>query len=209
MITRKYSAGIVSESFWFIEFKEYLKRIKNNMPIEEIKKEIVDNNLFGLPNENRAKRTFGYLKNRVSTLDKEAVKLFFDADLPTQKLINFITIMRNSRIFFEFINEVYREKIRLGEEYMERSDANIFFRNKEIQSNEVANWTDVTKKHISNTFNTLMVEANLLTVRDKKKYINPPVLDLELEKYLDHNGEIDIVKALTGVYWYEFIKWKT
>lgn len=200
MITRKYSAGIVSESFWFIEFKEYLKRIKNNIPIEEIKKEIVDNNLFGLPNENRARRTFGYLKSRVSTLDKEAVKLFFDADLPTQKLINFITIMRNSRIFFEFINEVYREKIRLGEEYMERSDANIFFRNKEIQSNEVANWTDVTKKHISNTFNTLMVEANLLTVRDKKKYINPPVLDLELEKYLDHNGEIDIVKALTGVY---------
>ena len=39
MITRKYNAGIVSESFWFIELKEYLKRIKNNIPIEEINKE--------------------------------------------------------------------------------------------------------------------------------------------------------------------------
>lgn len=200
MITERYSAGLVSESFWFIEFKEYLRHIRNNVPIDDIKKEIVDNNLFGLPNENRAKRVFGYLKNRTSSLDKEIIELFFNADLSTQKLINFISILRNSRIFFEFINEVYRDKIIIGAECMERSDANIFFRNKEIQSIEVSNWTNTTKKRISNSFNTLMTEANLLTVRDKKKYITPPVLDTALEKYLERNGEIDIVKALTGVY---------
>lgn len=200
MITENYSAGLVSESFWFIEFKEYLKRIRSNTPLEDIKKEIIDNNLFGLPNENRARRTFGYLKKRASSLDTEAVELFFNSDLSTQKLINLIAVIRSSRIFFEFINEVYREKIRLGIEYIEKTDANIFFRNKEIQSDDIAEWTDVTKKRISNSFTTLMTEANLLTLRDKKKYVTPPVLDTELEKYLERNGEIDIVKALTGVY---------
>ena len=100
MITGIYSSGLVSESFWFIEFKEYLKRIRDDIPLEDIRKEIVDDNLFGLPNENRAKRTFGYLKNRVSSLDKKAVEMFFSADLSTQKLINLISILRNSRIFF-------------------------------------------------------------------------------------------------------------
>lgn len=200
MITENYSAGLVSESFWFIEFKEYLKLIKNNASLEDIRKEIIDNNLFGLPNENRAKRTFGYLKNRTSSLDNEAVEIFFSTDLSTQKLINLISILRNSRIFFEFINEVYRDKIRIGTECLERTDSNIFFRNKEIQSDDVAKWKDATKKRMGNSFTTLMTEANLLTVRDKKKYITPPVLDTELEKYLERNGEIDIAKALTGVY---------
>lgn len=200
MIIESYSSGIVSESFWFIEFKEYLKLIKNNVPHEDIKKEIVDNNLFGLPNENRARRTYGYIKKRAMSLDNDAIEMFFDADLSTQKLINLIAILRNSRIFFEFINEVYRDKIRLGTECIDRTDANIFFRNKEVQSDDVAQWTDVTKKRMSTSFSTMLVEANLLTVRDKKKYITPPVLDKELEKYLESNGENDIAKALTGVY---------
>lgn len=46
MIAKKYSSGLVAESCWFIEFKEYLKLRKKDLSDEDIRKEIIDTNLF-------------------------------------------------------------------------------------------------------------------------------------------------------------------
>ena len=69
MVTEIYSAGLMSESYWFLEFKEYLKLKKNNVSDDDIKNEIVENNLFGSPNEYRSKRIYGYIRRRVETID--------------------------------------------------------------------------------------------------------------------------------------------
>ncbi|MCM1231669.1 MAG: DUF1819 family protein [Ruminococcus flavefaciens] len=200
MITEVYSAGLISESFWFVEFKEYLKLIKSNEKAENIRNKIVADNLFGAPNEYRAERIYGYIKRRAETMSGGELQLFFSSDLSTQKIMNFICILRNSRILFEFVNEVYYEKIVLGAEYLERSDVNIFFKNKDLQSEEVAGWKEATKKRMCSAFFTLMTEANLLALRDRKRIITPPIIDTELEQLLELSGETDIIKALTGAY---------
>lgn len=200
MVANLYSSGLVAESCWFLEFKDYLKMKKNGMSDEEIKKEAVDNNCFNAPNEYRAKRIYGYIKRRVDTLDENAISLFFNSDLSTQKLINLTCILRNSRIFFEFINEVYREKIILGAEVIEASDINIFFKNKATQSDEVAEWTEPTLKRLKGAFLTILTDTNLLVNREKKKVIKVPITDILFEKYLEANGETDIIKAITGAY---------
>ncbi len=200
MVTSIYSSGLVAESCWFIEFKEYLKLKNNGLSDTEIRKEAVQNNCFGAPNEYRAKRIYGYIKRRADTLDNKAVSLFFSSDLSTQKLMNFICILRNSRIFFEFVNEVYREKIILGAETIEPSDINIFFKNKATQNEEVAEWKEPTLKRLRGSFFTILKDSDLLIDRDNKKIIKVPITDTLLEKYLEANGESDIIKAITGVY---------
>lgn len=200
MITKKYSAGLMSESFWFIEFKEYSRLIRQGVAQDEIKKEIVENNRFGAPNKYRAERIYGYIKRRASTLDEKGIELFFSSNVSTQKIINLICILRSSRIFFEFVNEVYRDFIILGTEFIDRTDAIAFFRQKDIQCDEISNWKESTKKRLSAAFITLLTDSNLLTKSDKKRIITPPVLDIELERYLEKNGEKDIAKAITGVY---------
>lgn len=200
MVTEIYSAGLMSESYWFLEFKEYLKLKKNNVSDDDIKNEIVENNLFGSPNEYRSKRIYGYIRRRVETIDEKLLHLFFSSDLSTQKIINLICILRNSRIFFDFVNEVYREKIFLGMEFIGNSDMNIFFKNKNLQNNDVAKWTDGTKKRLCSSFITMLTESNLITLHEKKRIITPPILDIELERYLKSNSEDDIIKAITGVY---------
>lgn len=200
MITKNYSAGLVSQSCCFIEFKEYLKLVRAGTDPEEIKNKIVKNNLFGAPNEYRAKEIYRHIKRRASSLDKDAVELFFSSDLATQKLINFICIMRSSRILFEFVNEVYREKIILGAEIIDKSDISIFFKHKEVQSEEISRWKEPTKKKLCSTFLTFLTDSGLLAYRDKKRYITRPILDIELEKYLEASGESDLIKAMTGEY---------
>lgn len=200
MIEQNYSAGIMSQSFWFNEFRQLLKLKRENCEPDEMKKRVIEENLFGAPNEYRAKRIYGYLINRVSLVEKELSDLFFSSDLATQKLINLIAVLRGDRLFFEFLYEVYRDKIILGEKTLELSDGKIFFNHKETQDDNVLAWKDQTKKRVQSAYYNFMIEANLLEIVEKKKLITPPLLDIALENYLRSNGETAIIKAITGEY---------
>ncbi len=124
----KYSAGLVSQSFWFVEMKKMIK-LKSEGKIEkEIKALCIDENLFGAINKNRARRMYGYMWNRVKRLDDKMIHLFETSDVPTQKIINLIAILEGDRLFFEFIFEVYREKVILGTEEIGDFDLNVFLK---------------------------------------------------------------------------------
>lgn len=199
MIEPTYSAGLMSQSFWFIEFKKVIKLISEGKSEDEIKKMCIEENLFGAAKEYRAKRMYGYIWNRVKKLDKTLMELFLNSDLATQKIINLVAIIRSDRLFFEFVFEVYREKNIIGTQVLEDTDANIFFKNKEIQSEDIAAWKDTTKRKLRQVYFNYLIDANLLTVVDKKKTITPPILDIALERYLDACGDSAIIKAITGV----------
>ena len=195
----KYSAGLVSQSFWFVETKRIIKLIHDGKSDDEIKRMCIDENLFSTTKKYRAKRIYGYIKNRIKNLDKELIELFYTSDLITQKVINLIAILKSDRLFFEFMFEVYREKNILGIPVIEDADVNIFFKNKEIQSEDIAAWTDGTKRRLRSIYFNYLTDANLLTVVDKKKTITPPILDIALERYLEACGESAMIKAITGV----------
>ena len=199
MESKKYSAGLMSQSFWFLEFKKVVKLRQEGMAFDEIKKKCVEENLFGAAREYRALRMAGYIITRVKAMDETLVDLFCNSDLATQKLINLVTILRTDRLFFEFVYEIYREKVILGVDTMEEADVNVFFTRKETQSELIAGWKDSTKRHLRSCYLNFMTDANLLTVMDKKKLITPPILDIALERYLQSIGEEVLVKALTGV----------
>lgn len=199
MESKKYSAGLMSQSFWFLEFKKVVKLRQEGMAFDDIKKKCVEENLFGAAREYRALRMAGYIITRVKAMDDTLVDLFCNSDLATQKLINLVTILRTDRLFFEFVYEIYREKVILGVDTMEEADVNVFFTRKETQSELIAGWKDSTKRHLRSCYLNFMTDANLLTVMDKKKLITPPILDIALERYLQSIGEEVLVKALTGV----------
>ena len=195
----KYSAGLVSQSFWFVETKRIIKLIHDGKSDDEIKRMCIDENLFSTTKKYRAKRIYGYIKNRIKNLDKELIELFYTSDLITQKVINLIAILKSDRLFFEFMFEVYREKNILGIPVIEDADVNIFFKNKEIQSEDIAAWTDGTKRRLRSIYFNYLTDANFLTVVGKKKTITPPILDIALARYLEACGESVIIKAITGV----------
>lgn len=195
----RYSAGIMSESPWFLEFKKLVMMYHEGHNPEEIRRRCLEENVFGMQTENRVKRTFGYLNRRFQSMDATLVNLFCDSDLATQKVINLIAVVSGDRLFFEFLNEVYREKCILGFDAIEGSDINAFFRNKSIESEELAAWKDTTVTKVRGSFISFMTDANLIQ-KDKKKYLlTPPILDIALERYLQYTGKENLLKAITGV----------
>lgn len=201
MNKKTYSAGIMAQAFWFIEFKQYLNLVRNGYDADEIKKTVIEENFFGAPNEYRAKRMYGYISNRASVIEEDLVNIFYSSDLATQKLINLIAVIRKDRLFFEFLYEVYREKIIVGEETLALADGKTFFNHKESQDDSLTEWKDTTKRRVQSAYYNFMTEANLLRREGKKNYIiTPPLLDIALERYLQAHGEAAIVKAITGEY---------
>lgn len=201
MSEKMYSAGIMAQAFWFNEFKQFLGLIKDGYDIEEIKRSVIEENLFGAPNEYRAKRMYGYISNRANIIEDELRELFFSSDLATQKIINLVSVIRKDRLFFEFLYEVYREKIIIGEEKLDIADGKTFFNHKETQDDSLAEWKDTTKRRVQSAYFNFMTEANLLRSEGQKNYIiTPPLLDIALERYLQSHGEAAIIKAVTGEY---------
>ncbi len=195
----QYSAGLMVEAPWFHEFKKMILLKQDGVPLEEIKRRCVEENLFGMPKEYRARRTYGYLLNRINVMDEALTDLFCNSDLSTQKLINFITVIMGDRLFFELINEVYKEKVLLGYSELVASDINVFFTDKSMQDESMKGWKDTTFRRLRSGYFQFMTDANLLRKDNLKYYITPPVLDISLERYLQNSGKDRILKAITGV----------
>ena len=199
MKSTDYSAGLMSQSSWFLELKKLVQLRKQGVEAEEIKRRCLEDNLFGMATENRVKRAYGYLIKRLDSMDDTLVDLFCSSDLSTQKLINLITVLNEDRLFFEFVNEVYREKIILGYQVIETSDANTFFRDKATDSEDLQKWKDTTIKKLKCCYFNFMEDANLLYKDKSKHIITPPIVDIALERYMQYNNLEHILKAITGV----------
>lgn len=196
----KYNAGLMSQSFWFIEFKKIVELYYNGVDFDEIKRQCIDENLFGAINPNRERRMCGYLLTRLRSMDDKLVSLFVRADIATQKLINLITIMNTNRLFFEFVYEVYRNKLIVGESSIDLKDGNIFITQKESQNEDLASWSESTKKKLRSLFLNILTEADMVKwVDDKKKKrcVNRVFVNMELENYLKSNNR-SIYNAIAG-----------
>lgn len=198
MTENVYSSGLVSHSFWFLEFKQIVQMRHDGMEYDAIKKKCIEENIFGAAKVYRAQRMAGYLLIRLKALDDALIELFCESDLATQKLINLIAILRTDALYFEFLYEVYREKVIVGTEALEDADVNMFFSQKEQQSELVASWKEVTKKRLRSSYFNFLIDAGLLTIIDKRRIITPAILDYKLELYLQNNENEAMLKALTG-----------
>lgn len=134
----EYSAGMVSQAFAFVETKKTAELMTAGMSKEEIRNKVMSENLFQLKNETRLRRTFNYVYKRLESLPEGAAQLLVKVDNDNAKLLTLISIMITDKLFFEFVYEVYRGKIILGEKTIEDRDMNVFFDDKAAQSEEVS-----------------------------------------------------------------------
>lgn len=199
MKRKPYSAGMVKLSFWFAEFKKVIKLINSGMTIEEIKALNNKENIFMAASEARSTQIFNTVSMRVKTMDPEFYNLFEESDISNQKIIVLISIVESDSLFFDFMYEVYREKLILGVDEIADSDVSIFFKNKQIQSERVAKWTDYTLKRLGDCYKTVLVEAGLLERATGTRKILKPIMDPSLEMKLKDCGMELTLKALTGV----------
>ena len=199
MKRKEYSAGMVKLSFWFAEFRKVIELLSNGKTLPEIKQMNVQENIFSAPTQARAIQIFNTVSTRVKGLDTSFYAVFAKSDISTQKFIALIAVMQTDSLFFDFVYEVYREKLILGIDELADSDVGIFFKNKQLQSEKVAKWTDYTLKRLGTCYKTMLMEAGLIDQGTGMRKILKPILDKALEECLKVKGMETTLRALTGV----------
>lgn len=199
MERNEYSASMVKLSFWFSEFRKVIGLLNSGKSMEEIKELNKEDNIFSAPTSARGTQIFNAVSTRVKSLDERFYRVFEGSDIATQKIIALIAIMNVDSLFFDFVYEVYREKLIIGAGTMADSDIRIFFKNKQLQSDKVAGWTDYTIKRLGTCYKTILMEAGLTDRSTGDRKLLKPILDIALENCLKDHGMELFIHALTGV----------
>ena len=194
-----YSAGMVKFSFWFAEFRKVIQLLDTGKTFQEIKTMTFTENIFSAPTQARALQIFNAVSTRVKVLDPSFHAVFEQSDISTQKTIALVAVMQSDSLFFDFMYEVYREKLILGANELADSDFAIFFKDKQLQSDRVAKWQDYTLVRLATCYRTILMEAGATDRASGTRKILKPILYKSLEELLKAHGMDNVRRALTGV----------
>jgi len=194
----EYSAGMVSSLFWYIDSKKTAKYLIQLKDIKEIKNIVITENIYQVQSVNRSNYIFNTVIRRLSSLDGYSINAIVNADIATSKLMVLLSIMKTDRLFFEFMHEVFKEKLILGDFILKDRDLNNFFDIKRTQSEAVNKWTEATITKLKQCYTRILLEAGILVNSSGDREITPVTMDYKVSSYLKENNLSALVYAITG-----------
>ena len=197
-IRNDYSASAVKHAFWFMEFRKVVTLRYEGKTWEEMKKASEEENLFGAPTPARAKQIWNTVSARTKALDDSFYQIFMNGDLASQKLFALVAVMANDTLFAEFVYEIIREKMIIGINEYSPSDIRLFFKHKQEQSEKAAGWTDQTLGRLGHSYRNFLYEAGVTDNGREIRRILKPILDPEMERWMQEQHMDYYLKALKG-----------
>ena len=165
---------------------------------KEIREKSKNENIFQSRSEHQRIKTASTVNKRLNMLDEQLINKLINGDSTTIKQIIIYSIMKSDRFFFEFMDEVYKDKIILREFTIKDSDINIFIKRKQEQIPQIAQWTESTLKKLKAQYLTMLQEANFIKRINGAIEIIPPVIDPSLYNHLLEIGDEAYLKAMIG-----------
>ena len=191
----KYSASLTSDAFLYYELKQVLKLKIGGFSDKEIRDKVINENIFQYKSKESSKRLVSSIFTRIKVLDDILIKMLLEEPMDTGKIINLYTIMKTSRLFYEFMNEVVRENLEFNYDVLEKKDINIFFTGKAEQDEIVAGWSETTKRKLKQVILKILSEANILDDTKSCK-LSRLIIPIELKDYIIDLGDKEYIKAM-------------
>lgn len=191
----EYSSVLTGAAFMFFEFKQVVMLKEQGLSDQEIRKKVVHENLFQHKKISSLQRGFPSILRRVNVLDSTLRKMVIEDSIEVGKFINLYAIMKTDRLFYEFIEEVVYEKLRLNNYILEKKDLNTYFTVKAEQNMNIANWTEATIHKLKLVYLKILLDSGLLT--DKKSgELNHLAIDEQVKSHLLQVGEVQFVRVM-------------
>ncbi|RIW32677.1 DUF1819 family protein [Bacillus salacetis] len=191
----EYNAIMTGASFLFFEFKQVIKLKLDGLTETEIRQKIVSDNIFQYEKTSSLKRMIPSLLRRVDVLEQSLMSMVLEEPLEVGKIINLYAIMKTDRLFFEFMNEIIKEKLQANEYFLEKKDLNSYFTYKAEQDESIANWSQLTVNKLKQVYLKILLETGL--IKDKKSgELNRLIIDGQVKEHLINIGEKQYLLAM-------------
>jgi len=194
----EYKSTIKSRPFLFKETKKAAYLINKGFKDFEIKDKAKNDNIFQVNTEARRSEIASIVLQRLKVIDDFLIEKIVNGEIGTSKQVVIYAIMKTDRLFFEFMYEVFREKMLLRDFTLQDKDFNIFFDRKKEQSERVASWTDYTFYKLKQVYIRILFEAGFIKDQKKDREIVKPIIEEDVAYHLKEIGDTKYLNALIG-----------
>ena len=186
--------------FWFNEIRQAIEAIvQDGISTDAIAELSASGNFFSAASKARAKETASGVIRRLNVADEAFFSFFMKQFVQDQKILNMILIMLENRSVYEFMNEIFKEKLISGD--MHISDAEIlgFIHDIQAKDAKAATWGDASVKKFRTCIKWYLNDSGL-TVPDGKGVVRivRPILGQHMEDFLKQEGLTEVYKILAG-----------
>ena len=109
----EYKSTIKSRPYLYKETKKAAILLKSGLKLNELKIKSQEDNIFQVASEARMRELASIITTRLKVLDEYLIDKIENSNIETSKIIVLYAIIKTDRLFFEFMNEVYKEKLLL------------------------------------------------------------------------------------------------
>ncbi|BDR69753.1 hypothetical protein K144313037_11650 [Clostridium tetani] len=194
----EYKSTIKSRPYLYKETKKAANLIIQGLEVGDIKSKSLEENIFQLESEARKKEIASIIVARLKDLDEFIINRISRGNVETSKILVLYAIIKTDRLFFEFMNEVYKEKLLLRDLFLKDKDFNTFFQSKREQSGKVASWTEYTFKKLKQVYIRILFECGLIENQKGDRKIKIPILESDVKDHLYKIGDKIYINAIIG-----------
>ena len=194
----KYRTALMNRPFMYIESKRIAEMMLQGKSEEERRYEAVELNAIQMPSLDRRKTSYKEISHRLSFLDDFLLEKFMNSDADTAKAILAYAILQADQLYYEFMREIYLEKILLLQKDLAKKEVINFLYKKAEQSEVVAKWADNTKERLAVGFIQMMRESGFILSNHVEHQVKRPFINQSVGEYLRKNGIKPIVEIMLG-----------
>ncbi len=189
MLNDKYSARIVKSPTFFRETFEVGVLKSQGYTNEELRMKLLDENPLKITPARRNKEISSAVLVRVEALTQDQLEVLKNGSLSDKKYMTMVSIMKTERLIRELLNEVYVDKLNMGQKMIDDGDINVFFRRRAEEHEEVAKFQDVTIKKLKQVIKKILKELELVKVVGKSMEILPPIASKQFLEAIEHEDD--------------------
>ena len=188
----------MNRPFMNIASKRIAEMMLQGKSEEERRYEAVELNAIQMPSLDRRKTSYKEISHRLSFLDDFLLEKFMNSDADTAKAILAYAILQADQLYYEFMREIYLEKILLLQKDLAKKEVINFLYKKAEQSEVVAKWADNTKERLAVGFIQMMRESGFILSNHEEHQVKRPFINQSVGEYLRKNGIKPIVEIMLG-----------
>ena len=196
---KDYSAKLTAEPFLYNETKIIAQYLLDGISPEELKRKNIDENLIKYKSTKSIVRVNSPIFRRLNVMDRKILDEFVHTDIETSKYILLYTIMKTDRLVRDFIVEVYKDKLLMRKDYIEKFDIDNWYEEKCILSKTLRERTESTAAKLKQVIMKILQDSGLV-IKEKNRFkIVRPLLKEKYISMLDKKGDIEYAKAIGGL----------
>ncbi len=194
-----YSAKLTGEPFMYSETKILAKYLLDGISPEDLKKKNIDENLIKYKSTKSIVRVNSPIFRRLNVMNHEMLEEFVYTDIETSKYILLYAIMKTDKLVRDFVIEVYKDKLYMRKEYIDKFDIDNWYEEKCVLSKTLKERTESTSAKLKQVIMKILQDSGLV-IKEKDRFkIVRPLLKEKFIDMLEKNGDLVYAKAIGGL----------